>query len=128
MFKQRTIFHFKEIITMKYWSITGLIISMSLTFSAYAWNSAAHLVNWVEYENSGLIRFSLYENGSSSELFACHSDGRTKLIIESCDSTNNQCIAAVNRMASTLLAARLAGETVHVHNEGCIVTKVALAN
>lgn len=37
-----------------------------------------------------------------------------------------QCHKAVDRMASMLLAAKLAGKAVHVQRETCIVTEVAL--
>lgn len=106
------------------------ILSIICTFAspANAWNTGAHIVNWVQYEKSGRIVFVLYASGESGEAFQCRADGNTKLIIESCNSADNQCMAAVNRMASTLLAARLAGKTVHVENQNCTVTEVALAD
>lgn len=98
-----------------------------LVTPAFGWNLPAKQVNALSYLKSGEIRFTLFSSGSTGSEFLCRTSPNSQWFrISPCGSGSPECLAAVNRMASTLLAAKLAGKAVHVQRSGCDVTEVAL--
>ncbi len=114
---------------------------------AIAWNLEAMQINALKFKKDGTIQFTLFEPGSSNEFLcsagpvdspgsgsqwfmipACQRQirgekaGRTFVFPEDFD----KCSASVERMASMLLAAKLAGRPVHVQRNGCRVSEVAM--
>lgn len=95
---------------------------------SHAWNTGGYLVNWIQYEKNGVIEFTLYDSGDSGSSFQCNAAGNVRLRIEPCGSAGAECVAAVNRMATTLLTSKVSGKPVHIQNNVCAVTQVAISN
>lgn len=111
--------------------IVFIISAMLVTVQsgmALAWNLDAKYLNALRYQKDGTIYFTLFESGDSGSEFQCKSSGTNRqwFKISACDSETSQCLEAVNRMASTLLAAKLSGKRVHVQRNQCEVSEVAL--
>jgi hypothetical protein len=71
----------------------------------------------------------LFNQGSSGAEFLCGAAGTSNnqwFVVAPCVSGDAACLAAVNRMASMLLSAKLAGKPVHVQRNVCDVTEIAL--
>jgi len=106
-----------------------LLLAISLLLLApnlLAWNLSAKFVNALEFEKSGVVKFTLFEEGSTGDEFKCNSANSQWFVIERCDVNDQQCLASVQRMGSMLLAAKLSGTRVHVQNNECNVTEVAV--
>ncbi len=106
------------------------IICLTMFFSAPAlsWNLAAKHINALQYTKSGVIEFTLFDEGTNTPEFQCNPEAPRGqwFYISACTDGDEQCLAAVNRMASTLLTAKISGKPVHVQRSGCEVTEVAL--
>lgn len=93
--------------------------------SVWGWNLPAKNINALQFKKSGVIEFTMFDNGPGSAEFQCGTGPRSQwFYIEAC--TDALCVARVNRMASMLLAAKVAGKRVHVQRSNCVVTEVAL--
>ncbi len=101
------------------------ILTFFVVDTAVAWNLGAKEVDVVRVEKSGKVSFTLRELGDGNQVFSCEAD-TSWFYISPCSSDDPVCVAAVDRMASTLVAARLAGEPVSVERANCAVTEVAL--
>lgn len=110
---------------MRKLSIIALqVLLFVFTSTAQAWNLGAMNTNALRFEKNGSIRFTMFKSGNSGEEFMC---GASQWFhIKACSSSDASCIAAVNRMGSMLLAAKMAGKPVHTQNSNCEVTEVAL--
>jgi hypothetical protein len=103
------------------------VIACLFTNSASAWNLAARGINALEFNKSGKILFTLFENGMSGPEFLCGTGAnRQWFFVSACSATDSACLAGVNRMASMLLSAKLAGKQIHVQRNNCEVTAAAL--
>ena len=95
--------------------------------SADAWNLTAKHVNALRFLKDGRIYFTLFNSGSTGAEFRCGSGTSGQwFYVTACPSGNETCSAAMSRMASLLLSAKLAGKAVHVQRNQCVVTEVAL--
>jgi hypothetical protein len=92
---------------------------------AQAWNLNARYVNALRFDKNGQIFFTLFESGQSGSEFKCQGNQQW-FQISACSANDQACIESVNRMASMLLAAKLAGRPVHVQRTNCLVTEIAL--
>lgn len=110
---------------MKIKSRILLLTALLLTITAHAWNLPAKNVNALRFEKNGRILFTLFDNGPGSAEFQCGTGANSQwFYIVAC--TEAMCVSRVNRMASMLLAAKVAGKRVHVQRSNCVVTEVAL--
>lgn len=108
-----------------------LALCLAITSSpALAWNTAAKYVVALSIHKNGQVRFTLSDASApiGAAEFECKSSGSNRqwLIIAPCGSGDLQCLAAVNRMTSVLISAKLNSRRVHVQNDDCDVTEVAL--
>lgn len=104
--------------------LTTLAI-MLLASIAQAWNLNAMYVNALRFDKNGQIFFTLFEKGQSGNEFKCQGNQQW-FKISVCGANDQACIESVNRMASMLLAAKMAGRSVHVQQNNCLVTETAL--
>lgn len=103
------------------------LIACLFTTSASAWNLSARGINALSFDKSGKILFTLFDSGMSGPEFLCGTvANRQWFFISACSTADSACLASVNRMASMLLSAKLAGKQVHVQRNGCEVTETAL--
>jgi hypothetical protein len=103
------------------------LIACLFTNSASAWNLSARGINALQFEKSGKIVFTLFENGMSGPEFLCGTGANSQwFYVSACSAADSVCLASVNRMASMLLSAKLAGKQVHVLRNNCEVTAAAL--
>lgn len=106
-----------------------ILLSLLAMFSpwVYAWNLGAMTINALIFDRDGSIRFTLFKPGGGGE-YQCKptGSGRQWFYVQRCSSADQNCTAAVSRMASMLVAAKLSRKAVHVQNNNCQVTQVAL--
>ena len=110
--------------------LTTLAIGLLLPAAALGWNTAAMPIDAVEFLRDGSIRFKLFDPSGSGKNFYCDGSA-TWMVVPACESGDSGCLAAVDRMASALLAAKVAGRAVHVERgtapgKACEVSAVAL--
>lgn len=111
---------------MKYVLIILAVLLIALLASiAQAWNLDAKYVNALKFDKNGQIFFTLFENGQSGNEFKCQGNQQW-FEISACGTNGQACVESVNRMASMLLAAKMAGRSVHVQRSNCLVTETAL--
>jgi hypothetical protein len=111
---------------MKHILIILAALSIVLLASiAQAWNLNAMYVNALRFDKNGQIFFTLFEKGQSGNEFKCQGNQQW-FKISACGANEQACIESVNRMASMLLAAKMAGRPVHVQRSNCLVTETAL--
>ena len=109
-------------------SFTTIFAALSIVLlapTAQAWNLDAKYVNALRFEKSGEIVFTLFANGQNGDEFKCQTT-RQWFEISACGANDQACVESVNRMASMLLAAKMAGRPVHVQRSNCLVTETAL--
>ena len=112
---------------MKRMIVTLVLMACVSTSSVYAWNLGAKGINALRFEKSGRIYFTLFNKGMSGAEFLCGTGARKQwFFVNACGATDSACLASVNRMASMLLSAKLAGKLIHVQRNGCEVTETAL--
>ena len=109
--------------TLSLWIIS--VISLVLSSTAFAWNQGAKHVNALSFRSDGAVQFTLFNKGKGGAEIKC-SGKNVFFSVPKCDASNHACIAAVNRMASLLLSAKVAGKAVHVQRDKCTVTEVVL--
>lgn len=98
---------------------------LSLPSVTYAWNLGAKHINALNFDTDGRVNFTLFESGTSGEEFQC-SDIGPWFVIPACSDSDATCVRRRDRVASMLLAAKLAGRAIHVERSGCRVSEVAL--
>jgi len=101
------------------------LLFFAFAFTAQAWNLGAMHVNALLFEKNGSIKFTLFRSGLNGEEFLCQGTNPW-FKISPCSASDAVCNAAVNRMGSMLLGAKLSGKAVHVQNANCEVSEVAL--
>lgn len=101
------------------------LLFFAFAFTVHAWNLDAKHVNALRFEKNGSIKFTLFKSGLNGEEFLCQGTNQW-FKISPCSANDAACIAAVNRMGSMLLGAKLSGKAVHVQNTNCEVSEVAL--
>jgi hypothetical protein len=116
---------FKEKRMKRVFTILAVASIMAYASSAQAWNLSAKHVNALVFKKSGQVSFTLFENGSSGDEFKCQGNQQW-FSIGACGTNEQGCIESVNRMASMLLAAKMAGRPVHVQRNNCLVTETAV--
>jgi len=106
-------------------TIVCVVLLSIYGIQAYAWNLGAKNINSLRLQKDGDIYFTLFERGRSGSEFLCQGT-TTWMKIEQCPANDHVCISATDRMARTLLSAKLANKKVHVERSNCTVTEVAL--
>lgn len=99
------------------------------SFGVYAWNLPAMEIIAISIKKSGEVLFVLRDSKNPTKDFQCKKPSQNRsqwLIIRPCPADNLQCLASVNRMTSTLVAAKMTNKKVHVQNNNCDVTEVSL--
>lgn len=106
--------------------LVALFISL-MVFSAFAnaWNLDAKHINALSFRSDGAVQFTLFNTGEGGSEMKCEND-RVFFKLTTCKLDNQTCYAAVNRMSSLLLAAKMSGKAIHVQRSGCIVSEVVL--
>lgn len=109
-------------------SLSIACVALLISTPAQSWNLGAKHINALQYTKAGIIEFTLFDEGTSIPEFQCNPEAPRGqwFYISPCADGYQQCLAAVNRMASTLLAAKIAGKPIHVQRDRCEVTEVAL--
>ena len=107
--------------------VTTLLGTLFLaSYAAFAWNTPAMNTNALQIETNGGIRFTLFDHANPGQEFSCGRGDSKWLVISACGANDLQCMAAVNRMTSMLITAKATQKKMHVQNNHCDVTQVAL--
>ncbi len=104
--------------------VTVTLFLLIFVSTAHAWNLGPKYINTLSFKKSGIILFTLFQNGKRGAELKCN--GRVWFQISSCSPNDAACISMVNRMGSMLLGAKLSGKSVYIQQSRCEVTEVAL--
>jgi hypothetical protein len=116
-----------EMVMVKKLLFLGITFALGIATPLSAWNLDAKQINALQFFKNGRIEFTLFEAGAVEPEFRCSTGARGQwFFIAACSAGDQGCLASTNRMASLLLAAKLARAPVHVQRNNCEVTEVAL--
>ena len=102
-----------------------VVLLSSICLTSYAWNLEAKHINALAFNDNGVIKFTLFNSGSSGPEFKC-SGTNPWFVVNACNPATPACLSATNRMASMVLAAKASGKKLHVQRSGCTVSQTAL--